>query len=267
MKLFGWNNKWQIFLISCLVMLASLGLIKLIKEESREIIINPVAPATSTNPSIKEIIEELTGPRASTTTDWSQKIAIVLEVPFVAQAPLANWGDKRQQNGCEEAVSVMAMAWVKGETGLTLVEAEKRILAIADYELKNYQSDIDTSVEDTVKQIFKGFWNYDRVAVSREVTKESIVKSLLAGHLVLAPANGQKLHNPNFKQPGPITHMLVIRGYDPATDEFITNDPGTRKGNKYRYAADVLLKAIVNYPTGDHLPQDSNNKAIIIVSR
>jgi len=37
--------------------------------------------------------------------------------------------------------------------------------------------------------------------------------------------------------------MIVIRGFDPATKEFITNDPGTKRGEFYRYDIDLLEKA------------------------
>jgi len=50
------------------------------------------------------------------------------------------------------------------------------------------------------------------------------------------------LNNPNFKQPGPIYHMLVIKGYN--SWEFITNDPGTRKGNSFKYPYSTLINAV-----------------------
>jgi hypothetical protein len=61
--------------------------------------------------------------------------------------------------------------------------------------------------------------------------------------------------------------MLVVLGYDPRTDEFITNDSGTRHGQSYRYPAARLIRAAVNYPTGNHGAQDFSNKTFITVSR
>ena len=75
---------------------------------------------------------------------------------------------------------------------------------------------------------------------------------LEAGHLVIIPTNGQALKNPNFTLPGPERHMLVVKGYDYETEEFITNDPGTRNGADYRYKKDLLFEAIRNYKTGFH---------------
>jgi hypothetical protein len=59
--------------------------------------------------------------------------------------------------------------------------------------------------------------------------------------------------------------MLVIRGYDPATKEFITNDPGTRKGEGYRYPEQIIYAAWRDYPSGDHEPILNINKNMIVV--
>ena len=59
--------------------------------------------------------------------------------------------------------------------------------------------------------------------------------------------------------------MLVVTGYDAEKKEFITNDPGTRKGAGYRYPEQVLFDAIREYPTGKHVPITINRKAMIIV--
>jgi len=50
------------------------------------------------------------------------------------------------------------------------------------------------------------------------------------------------LGNPYFRTPGPIYHMLVVKGYD--EDEFITNDVGTKRGDGFRYKYDRLISAI-----------------------
>jgi len=50
------------------------------------------------------------------------------------------------------------------------------------------------------------------------------------------------LKNPNFRQPGPLYHMFVIKGYTPK--EIITNDVGTRKGDGYKYSYAILDKAL-----------------------
>src|SRR3989344_4812592 len=70
---------------------------------------------------------------------------------------------------------------------------------------------------------------------------------------------------PNYTAPGPERHMILIRGYDDETGEFITNDAGTRRGEKYRYKYRTLFNAIRDYPTGDHIPITGVDKKMIVV--
>jgi len=56
------------------------------------------------------------------------------------------------------------------------------------------------------------------------------------------PLAGRELNNPYFRAPGPIYHMLVIKGYD--SDEFIVNEVGTKRGDSFKYKYDVLINAI-----------------------
>lgn len=191
---------------------------------------------------------------------------ILLNVPFTPQAPDGQWEDQRFQDGCEEASVLMAIKWVRGAS-LTLAEAKATILDMADWELQSYGVFADTNAQDTADRLLRDYFSYKKYKVTSDVTAKSIIAELKLGKLVLVPANGQKLYNPHFKAPGPKEHMLVIRGYDEATDEFITNDPGTKVGEGYRYPTTVLVEAVVDYPTGNHLPTVSDKKAMIIVSK
>ena len=193
-------------------------------------------------------------------------LIFIENVPFTPQAPLAEWSDLRQEDGCEEASVLMAMKWAKGES-LTPAEAKSEIIAMADWEEKEYGSYVDTSAEDTLKRLIEGYFGYNNARVVENIGIGDIIAALRAGEVVLAPANGRALGNPNFTAPGPERHMLLIRGYDPATDEFITNDPGTRRGEEYRYKSAVLYAAILDYPTGDHAPIVNQKKAMIVVKK
>lgn len=192
---------------------------------------------------------------------------ILLNVPFAAQAPFGEWSDPRQQDGCEEVSVLMAMRWVNNRKTISKDEAKKEILAISDYEEKTYGSYHDTSAADTVSRIIKGYYNYDNASVEYNINAEDIISELEKGDLIIVPANGQKLGNPNFTAPGPDRHMLIIKDYDASSDEFITNDPGTRQGENYRYKSDVLINALRDYPTGNHLPIEAERKAMIIIKK
>ncbi len=188
-------------------------------------------------------------------------------VPFIAQAPLAQWSDSRQQDGCEEATAIMAMAWVNGATKLDKTNSRNLINKISDFEKKEYGEYRDVYVDDVVNNIFKGWFKYEKVKVLKKATLEQIKKELAKGNLVLVPTNGRALKNPNFKSPGPERHMVLIKAYDTKKKQFITNDPGTRNGENYRYNESLLFKAIRAYPTGYHKKIVGTEKSVIIVAK
>lgn len=173
-------------------------------------------------------------------------------VPFVSQAPLAQWDDPRQQDACEEAVVLMSMAWVRAEPSLSKEEWRDRILELADFQAEKYGEHRDTSLEDIIQRLFLDYFSYEKVRLEPVIKAEDIILELEKGNIVLIPANGQLLKNPNFTSPGPERHMVLIKGYDYSTKEFITNDPGTRNGANYRYDRDLLFEAIKPYKTGYH---------------
>lgn len=189
---------------------------------------------------------------------------ILYDVPFTAQAPFGDWADPRQQNACEEASALIAVAWARG-LNFDLNQALSEIIDIVEYQEDVYGEYRDTSAADTFSRIFQGYFNFDNVRLEEGIGAAEIKRELGRGNLVVVPANGQKLGNPFFTSPGPLEHMLVVIGYDPETEEFITNDPGTRHGEGFRYDEKVLEGALRDYPTGYHLPITEVNKVMIVV--
>jgi len=193
-------------------------------------------------------------------------LTYIPDVPFISQAPFGDWKDPRQQDGCEEAASMIAVYWARDES-LTKTRALEQIISIAAYEVDKYGQYTDTSAVDTTERIIKGYFNYPNAKSINIISLSDLISPLSLGYLVIVPTNGQLLRNPNYTSPGPERHNLVIRGYDSTTKEFITNDPGTRKGENYRYPENVLFAAIRDYPTGDHLPILIASKSAIVISR
>jgi hypothetical protein len=188
-------------------------------------------------------------------------------VPFSPQAPLGGWSDLRQEEGCEETSVLMAMAWAKGFR-FTSEEARREIISISEFEKKTYGSYNETSAEDTVKRIFNAYFKYYKVEMKSGIKTEDIIRELEKGKIVIVPVNGRKLNNPYFTPPGPTDHMLVIKGYDGTNQEFITNDPGTRRGESYRYSRPVMESALRDYPyTGSGLKNPGVIKSMIVVSK
>jgi len=220
---------------------------------AEEPIIPPSLPSSSELPPAKE-----PAPVAGSLVNYS--------VPFTSQAPSGEWDDERQQDGCEEASALMAMRWVQNQP-LSSAEARREILAISDYEQKQYGEYRDVSLADVRDRIFKDYFKYDAVEVKMNITAPDIIAALSSGAVIIAPMNGQRLGNPNFTAPGPERHMLLIKGYDPDTQEFITNDPGTKNGANYRYSTNTIMDSILAYPTGYHEPINGEPKGILIVRK
>ena len=165
---------------------------------------------------------------------------------FARQAPYREWEVNFYQNGCEEASLVMAQKFFAGKSldeSIMKVELDK----VAPWELERFGENLSVNT-DKVKIMAEEYFDL-KAEISKEVTIEKIKKELVAGSLIILPLTGKDLNNSNYTDEGPLYHMLVVKGYD--RDQFITNDPGTRKGKDYKYKYDVLINAIHDWKDGD----------------
>ncbi|KUK79675.1 MAG: seg [Microgenomates bacterium 39_7] len=230
--------------------------------------ISPSSPQSEVTPepiSTDSTITTTPKPQLTPTPTTAHPSSIKFNVPFTSQAPLGDWNDPFQQDDCEEASALMAVYWARGEI-ITSSEAARDIIVDASkWQLQHYQIARDASAEDTASRIIQGYFDWPHVQVKELIGYEQILESLYAGNLVITPMDGQKLGNPNFTGEGPERHMLVIIGYNADTQEFITNDPGTRRGRDYAYDRDLFMAAVRDYPTGDHEPIREEKKAMIVV--
>jgi len=191
---------------------------------------------------------------------------LIENVPFASQAPFGDWEDQRQQDGCEESTALLAVKWARGES-LTKEEALKEILGASDYIQKKYGEYRDINTVDAIEWIYKDYFGFNKVELKKNISIQDIINELQNGHLVNTPMNGQILGNPYFTSPGPERHMVLIRGYDPQKNTFITNDPGTRHGELFEYNTQIFFNAIRDYPTGYHLPIEKIEKNMIVISK
>jgi len=160
-----------------------------------------------------------------------------LDIPFTAQAPQANW-DLPYQEACEEASSIMAAHFLQGRGGFNPDSANQEIVELINFEKENGYA-IDTTADETAEVIRKYFGL--QVEVRYDFNEMDIKKEIAQGNPVLMPFAGRQLGNPNFTPPGPLYHMMVIKGY---TDNvFITNDPGTRNGSNFQYTHKKIMEA------------------------
>lgn len=190
---------------------------------------------------------------------------VLLDVPFIPQAPTAKWSDPRQQDGCEEASILMAHLWLTKKT-MTMQQAEQEIITVSEYQAENLGGYVDRSIVDTGK-LFEEYYKHSNYEIRRKITAEDIVEELAKGNLVIIPTNGKILANPNYTNGGPITHMLPIIGYDQAKREFITNDPGTRNGKQFRFKYDVVINSIYEYETGEHEGYKKTDTVMMVVKK
>lgn len=249
------------FLLASVCLMAGWWLI-----ERSQFQLSNVEPVAIVHPvSITETVprEELP-PKPEEGTLLPPKV-LIADVPFTVQAPDGQWSDPLFQDACEEASLLMADAWIR-DIVLTKKESTERISSLAQYQKKLRGHSVDTSIDDTAR-LLKDFFEVTTGVVERGITVRDIKEVLANQQIVIVPTDGRKLKNPNFKQPGPSRHMLVLVGYDDATKEFMTNDPGTRKGEGYRYDQAVLFDAILDYATGRHEEVTSTDKVMLWVAR
>lgn len=161
-----------------------------------------------------------------------------LVVPFTTQAPLTNW-DAAHEDACEEASLIMVYHYLKGTKIADKNQADKEISDLLAYESEHGYGGSITLTQ--LAKIAKDYYGLKTARIENSISINDLKTEINAERPIIIPAAGKELHNPNFKQPGPNYHMLVVIGYDATT--FITNDPGTRNGQNYKYLYDVLISA------------------------
>lgn len=191
---------------------------------------------------------------------------IKYNVPFTPQAPTANWGDPRQQQGCEEASALMAIKWARGENISSLSQAEQDIIDITNFAQKNYGEHRDLSAFDTTRLI-KDYFQYEDISLEYDISIEDIISELRKGRLIVLHVNGRVLDNPYYTPPGPKEHVIVVTGFNENKEEFITHDPGTKRGENFRYKFDTIKRSLRDYNTGLDEPMTEERKAMISVSK
>ncbi len=164
---------------------------------------------------------------------------ILINMPFTTQSPFANW-DELHEEACEEA-SLIMLRHYKNNTAIESKEkAEEEILELVNFENENGHK-VDVTVSE-LAQIARKKYNMTSGRVKTNATIEDIKREIASGRPVIIPAAGKLLENPNFRSGGPVYHMFVLKGYD--KDGFIANDPGTRKGEGFRYSFDIISSAM-----------------------
>lgn len=185
---------------------------------------------------------------------------INLAVPFTPQAPHANW-DLPYKEFCEEASALMAASYIQGTDLPNADFADQRLEEVRAFEEKRFGYYEDTDAAETVIILQEHFGITD-VGLLEHPTANDIREALAAGKLVIIPVAGRMLGNPYFQTPGPLYHMLVIKGYT-KNGGFITNDPGTRRGADFVYSEATIMNALHDWRKDARI--ELGRKVVIIV--
>lgn len=181
-----------------------------------------------------------------------------LAIPFQPQAPNGDWGHPYQE-ACEEASVILSVNYLRGASSLTKDQMNEKILDLVDWQMQNWGGHNDLTAEKTV-ELIKGFYGDEfTTEIIHDFEWDDVKKALSQGYPLIAPTAGRLLGNPYYTAPGPLYHMLVIKGY---TEKIIiTNDVGTRHGADYQYSYNTLYNAIHDWNDGDV----NNGQKVIIV--
>lgn len=195
----------------------------------------------------KPVVTEKTQPSKSVEekekpVEEAKKTSINLAVPFTSQAPTANW-EHPFQDACEEASILMVDYYYQGKKFSTAASTEKILMDMIAWQEEHMTGDIDMSIEE-VAYFVSHYWDYDYEIIDIPNTAD-IEKYLNKGQPVVIPVNGKILANPYFSNGGPDYHMLTIKGY--VDGNFITNDPGTRRGADFVYTYENIMASIVDW--------------------
>lgn len=170
-------------------------------------------------------------------------------VLFTSQAPYANW-DALHDEACEEASIIMAYYYTKKEKSLSPEKAESEIQTMVEFQKDYFGSHKDLNVKEMI-ELTEEFYQEkfsSKTLTSKEEGLNYLKENLAQGNIFIIPAAGRELKNPYFKSPGPLYHALVIKGFNETTQEFITNDPGTRRGENFHYPYDIIWNSIHDFP-------------------
>jgi hypothetical protein len=205
----------------------------------------PAAAVSETQPTPSSNSSTDAAPTPITADPLPEKF--LLQIPFYSQAPLSQW-DSFHEEMCEEASVLNATLFLENKK-LTQKEFDAELQQMRRVEQQEISEWKSTTISQVKKMVDIYFDGRIKTKIIENPTVENIETEIAAGHPVIVPLAGREIGNPNFTPPGPVYHMLVVKGYD--SQNFITNDVGTRKGDSYPYAKGVILKNMHDWNTQD----------------
>lgn len=215
--------------------------------EKKESIINNVTHETS------KIISSQSENDVKNDENIAENTAKTIQIPakkvanidFVSQAPHANWKNPYKE-ACEEASVIMAVYGLNGKK-LSKDTMNTEIINLVAWQNDEFGYFEDTNADETIRMLQEVYMQ--KAYKVENPTINQIKKELADGNLIIALVAGQEIGNPYFRPPGPLYHALVVVGYD--NDEFITHDPGTKRGENFKYSYEKIMNALHDWNDGD----------------
>ena len=184
---------------------------------------------------------------------------VTLNVPFESQSPYGAW-DALHEEACEEMSLIMVRHFLSGAP-LTQSGAETEVQDMVAWETANTYG-VDVSMKQ-LGDIAKALYSYHARVVTN-VTADAIRRELVLGNPVIIPTSGRALGNPHFEGGQPFYHVLVVTGF--TADGFLTNEPGSKSGEKYFYPTTVLIDALHDF-TGNKQEIETGPKNALVLER
>lgn len=269
-------EKIKLTLILTIAIILTIVALFLIRQRYQVIIVTIPSFQHQVYPNSTDKVETDNAPQSEISNQKSK----ILNVPFTPQAPTANW-DQLHNEACEEASAIMSAVYfnavspsplAKGEapsasegqrgrtTNLDPSLVESEISKLTTWQDQNFGYHLDTTSAETAKMIREVYGLQTQLL--NNFTADNLKKALAEGKLAAISENGRLLGNPYYKQPGPVHHMLLIKGYN--GDNFITNDSGTKRGLNYAYDFETIYNAAADWDHGINNVNSKEKTAIII---
>lgn len=181
-----------------------------------------------------------------------------MEVSFTSQAPFGVW-DHLHDEACEEASVLMAHSWANN-FALNPAISEAELKKMVEWQMADLGFFESTTAEQTARMAREVYGL--KVDLLYSPTLAEVKKEVSNGSLVVMGMAGKLLGNPHFRAPGPIYHMLVIKGYNETG--FLVNDPGTKYGANYFYSYDTIREAAHDWAGSEERLYSSPAVALVI---
>lgn len=215
-----------------------------LKNKLRKAVGRTVAAQPNTEKVSNSTSSSVTG---SSTTELQ---LVDLPVPYVSQLPDGNMVQPWLK-ACEEAsITMVEQFYLKNNAKIIEKEESKKLMnTLFAWENSKLGYNDDTDASTTARIINE--YSSMNATVKRYPTLEEIKEELRNGRPVISLHYGTDLNNPylHFKADGPRYHVIVLKGYNEKTKEFISHEPGTFQysGDNYAYSYETIMNSLRDY--------------------